>query len=367
MTDEQAMRHALILALRGTGKVSPNPRVGAVILEDGEIVGEGWHKEFGGPHAEVIAINNSNIGDFSNATLIVTLEPCTRYGKTPPCTPLIIEKNFARVVIGMVDPNPEVSGKGIEILKNAGIDVTVGILQDECYWINRFFAKYITTGLPYIIVKSAQSLDGCIATSRGESKWISSDGSRRRTHLLRSSVDAVLIGKNTASLDNPLLNVRDVKGRNPIRIILDTNLSLPLSNHVFNYSTEQKTIVCCNPDVEKSRKAETLKNAGINILPSRLNEHGNIDITYLLSELSSKYYITSIMVEGGRSVFSSFARLQMIDELQLFIAPILMGNGINTFGDYSIDFLSNSAKFKIKGISKSNSDIHVVAVKESVK
>ncbi len=363
MNDEQIMLEALKLSLRGSGYVNPNPRVGAVIVSDGEIIGRGWHREFGAPHAEVEAINNAGRDSFEGATLFTNLEPCSFEGKTPPCASLIAEKKFSKVVIGMIDPNPEVSGKGVEILEESGIEVVQGVLEDECQWVNRFFVKFISTGLPYVMVKAAQSLDGCIATARGESKWISGEESRNRTQAMRAEVDAVLVGKHTVSIDRPGLTVRDVKGRSPKRIIFDSNLSLPLGISPLEESDRSNTIICCNKVSHNSRKAETLGVAGITVLPVPCNENGKIEISSALLELSEKCGITSIMVEGGAEIFSSFAEAGVIDELHLFIAPIVMGKGQSTFGQLDTGSLKSALKYDIKSFTRSGDDIHLVMIR----
>ncbi|MDQ1266094.1 MAG: diaminohydroxyphosphoribosylaminopyrimidine deaminase, partial [Bacteroidota bacterium] len=278
MTDEQIMNHVNKLALRGSGYVSPNPRVGAVIVKNGKIISEGWHRQFGESHAEVDAIENSGMDNFEDCELFVNLEPCSYQGKTPPCADLIIDKKFSRVVIGTLDPNPLVSGKGIRKLEAADINVKIGVLENDCKWVNRYFFKHITTGLPYITAKAAQSLDGCIATSLGESKWISCDESRRRSHLLRSEIDAVLIGRTTASTDNPKLTVRNVSGRNQKRIILDSKLALPLDIDTLRDANRINTIICCKQDSAETRKAENLRLAGVHVLPIKADASGRIDI-----------------------------------------------------------------------------------------
>lgn len=366
MTDEQAMIRALQLAMLGSGYVSPNPRVGAVVLKNGRILAEGWHKEFGGNHAEIDAIEKLSYDDCKGATIVVNLEPCSHHGKTPPCAPVLIEREFERVVVGMVDPNPEVAGKGIEFIRQAGIDVTVGVLEDDCKWLNRFFTKHITTGLPYVILKSAQTIDGCIATARGESKWITGEESRKRSHALRSEVDAVLIGKLTATIDNPQLTVRDVQGRNPMRIIFDTNLSLPLGINTFKDLERDNVIVCCKPEAMNLRKASTLKVAGVQVLPVELNDKGKINITSALYQLSEKYNISSILVEGGANIFSSFVESEMVDEYHIFIAPKIIGKGIHTFNDFSLPKLADAPLLNIIAISKSGDDIHIIAGKNTI-
>lgn len=357
--DVAAMRRVIELAMRGNGHVSPNPRVGALIIENGEMIAEGWHEEYGGPHAEVVAIKNAGRESFEGCTLYVNLEPCSHHGKTPPCADLIIEKKFSKVVVGMIDPNPEVSGTGIQKLEDAGIEVVLGVLEEECKWINRFFVKHICTGLPYVMLKFGQSIDGCIATDRGESKWITCEESRRRVHILRTEVDAVVIGKKTALSDNPHLTVRDIDGRNPKRIVFDTDLTLPLSLNVFKENTRDNTYICCNTKAISTRKADNLRLAGLNLVPVDVNEQGSLNIPsalYAFTELG----ISSIMVEGGAGILSSFAKSKMIDEMHVFIAPMIIGNGIHSFRNHEIARLSESQHFKIRAVSKSGDDIHLI-------
>lgn len=363
MNYEVLMKRAIKLALRGNGLVSPNPKVGALIVKDGEVIAEGWHKEFGGDHAEAAAVKNAPAGAAEGSVLIVNLEPCSHYGKTPPCADMIIEQKFSEVVIGMSDPNPEVAGKGIQKLIDAGIKVTTGVLEAECKWVNRFFTKFITTGLPYVIVKVAQSLDGSIATARGESKWITCEESRKRSHALRAETDAVLVGKRTASMDNPQLNVRLVEGRNPKKIVFDTDLSLPLTINTFRDSERDKTFVCCNQRAIGTRKAETLRLAGIQLIPVEIGENGKLNITSALYALAEKN-IASVLVEGGSSIYSSFIESQMVDELHFFIAPKIIGRGLRSFEKYSVDYLNEALNLEIKAISKSGTDVHVIAVKK---
>lgn len=359
MTEKMAMRRAIELALKGSGVVSPNPRVGCVILENGDVIAEGYHSEYGGPHAEVVAIENAGRDSFEGCTLVVNLEPCSHFGKTPPCADLIIEKRFSKVVVGMQDPNPEVAGSGIEKLRQAGIEVETGVLEDDCRWVNRFFEKHITTGLPYVILKIAQSLDGCIATARGESKWITGEESRKKVHILRSEIDAVVIGKKTALHDNPSLTVRETEGRNPKRIVFDTDLTLPLNLNVFKEDTRDNTYICCNPNAINTRKAETLRLAGLKLIPVEVNDFGRLNIPSALYAFADNG-ITSIMVEGGATLLSAFAHSQMIDEMHLFIAPIIIGSGIHSFNNFNINFLKESLKLKIRAIGKSGDDIHTV-------
>jgi diaminohydroxyphosphoribosylaminopyrimidine deaminase / 5-amino-6-(5-phosphoribosylamino)uracil reductase len=358
MIYDKLMKRVMELARKGTGFVSPNPRVGALIIKDGKIISEGWHSAFGKSHAEVNAINNAKGIDLTGATLVVNLEPCSHTGKTPPCTDLIIEKKFAKVVVAMQDPNPLVAGKGIKKLRDAGIEVETGVLEEEARWLNRTFIKHITTGMPYIVLKVAQSLDGKIATSTGESKWITCEESRKYSHKLRAEFDAVLVGKNTIVEDNPELNVRHVKGRDPFRVILDSNLSLSTNYKVFN--NKVKTIVCCSQIASETKKANEFKKAGIEIIPSEVDESKRIDLKDCLRKLSKEHNIASVFVEGGSVIFSSFAKANLIDELHLFVAPKIIGNGKDPFGKFEIKNLSNAREFEIKEIERIGRDLHIV-------
>lgn len=363
ISEEQAMKRALALALQGSGRVGTNPRVGAVILKNNEKIAESWHKIYGGPHAEVNAIEAAKGVDLEGATMAVNLEPCAHQGKTPPCVDAIIEKKFGRVVIGMKDPNPLVAGRGIEKLKEAGIDVEVGVLEKQSKWTNRFFIKHITEKTPYVVVKAAQSIDGCIASSTGASKWITGEASRKVSHRLRAEMDAILIGRKTALADNPKLTVRNVEGRNPKRVIFDTKLSLPLDLETFKNPRRTDTIICCENSASRSRKADNLKLAGIKILSCELDEKGKIALEPTLSELYEKFLIGSLLVEGGAGIFSSFASQNLIDELHIFIAPILLGSGLKTFGGLKVDKLDDAFKLNIAAIGKNGTDLHVLALK----
>jgi len=362
MTEREAMARAIELARKGTGFVSPNPRVGAVILKDGKIISEGFHKRFGGPHAEVEAIKNAKEINLEGATIVVNLEPCSHFGKTPPCCDLIIEKKFAKVVIGMKDPNTLVAGKGIKKLKNAGIEVVTGVLENEAKWLNRSFIKYITTGMSYVVLKVAQSLDGKIALSNGESKWITSEASRMEGHKLRAEFDAILVGRNTIEKDNPLLTVRNVSGRNPYRIVLDTNLSLPIKRNVFKDEHRNKTIVCCSEKSAQSQIAKKLIKSGIKTLPVKTDKTRRIDLKDCLKKISEQIQIASILVEGGAEIHSSFIRQNLVDELHIFIAPKILGKGISAFDGFELKKLKDARRFEIKEIKRVGEDLRVVLI-----
>ncbi len=370
MTDHQAMGRVLELALRGTGKVSPNPRVGCVIIRDGNIIAEGWHDHFGGIHAEVHALRSVR-GSLDGATMVVTLEPCAHHGKQPPCTDAIIEtkrrsdgtldpeRGIRRVVIGMRDPNPAAGG-GVEKLRDAGIEVIVGVREHECRWLNRFFIKHITTGMPYVIGKAALSLDGCIATAAGESKWISGEESRRRGHILRAEVDAVAVGRGTVERDNPQLGPRLVRGHMPRRIVFDTHLRLPPTCHVFSDQHRLRTVVCVGPDAADSERAATLQRQGITVLAVPLDAHGHVSLLAAFEMLGKDFSISSVLVEGGRMVLSRCVESGLLDELHLFFAPMLLGNGVGVFDHLRVESLAAAPRWRYHAVSRSGDDLHVV-------
>ncbi len=363
MTDEQAMHRALELAMRGTGRVSPNPRVGCVILKEGRVIGEGWHAAYGAPHAEVMALTHAT-EDVRGATMVVTLEPCVHEGKTPPCVPRILESGIARVVIGMRDPNPRVSGRGIEQLRQAGVEVRVGVLERECWWINRYFAKHITSGMPYVVGKIAQSLDGCIALPNGESRWITGEESRRRVHALRAELDAVMVGKNTVFRDNPHLTVRAVPGRQPWRVVLDTQLQLPMMSFVFTDEYRERTILCASPAALQTRKAETLRSSGIQLLEVPTDENGRLHLPTLFRLLSERFQISSVLLEGGATLFSACLRHQLLDELHVFVAPVIFGKGRHPFEQWTIEALEQAWRPHMQAVLRSGTDLHIIVLKE---
>ncbi len=363
MTDEHAMRRALELALRGTGRVSPNPRVGCVIVKEGRIVAEGWHAAYGAPHAEIMALEQAG-QEARGATLVVTLEPCVHEGKTPPCVPRILASGVARVVIGMLDPNPLVAGKGVEQLRQAGVEVRIGVLERECWWLNRYFAKHIVSGMPYVVGKVAQSLDGCIALPNGESRWITGEESRRRVHALRTELDAVLVGKNTVFRDNPHLTVRAVPGRQPWRVVLDTQLQLPMMSFVFADEYRERTILCTSPAALQTRKAETLRHSGVQLLEVPIDEEGHLHLPTVFRRLSEQFQIASVLVEGGAAVLSSCLRHRLLDELHVFIAPLVIGRGRHPFEGWAVESLEQAWRFSVQAVLHSGDDIHVILLRE---
>lgn len=312
--DELFMQRALDLAAIGRGNVSPNPMVGCVIVHDDKIIGEGFHQKYGGPHAEVHAINA--VADQSllrEATVYVTLEPCAHWGKTPPCANLLVEKGVKRVVIAAFDTNPLVGGKGIQILNDAGIEVESGLLEKAARSQNKRFLTQIEKGRPYVILKWAQTADGFVARSDYSSKWISNVSSRQLVHKWRAEEDAIIVGKNTAQYDNPALNVREWVGKDPVRVVIDSNLQLPKSIKLFDQTIPT---ICLN-----TIKSEVDGIVTYIKLPSKFG------IESVLAELHQRN-IQSLIVEGGTFLLKKFIEAELWDEARVFTSPVKFGAGI---------------------------------------
>jgi len=319
--DAYWMRKALRLAEKGRGRTSPNPMVGAILVKDSKVVGEGYHAKAGEAHAEIVALQQAASGALA-ATLYLNLEPCAHFGKTPPCAPRVVEEGVKRVVIGMEDPNPLVKGKGIEILRKAGLDVDVGILEKECRRLNEAFCKYILQKTPFVILKVAATLDGKIATRNGDSKWISGEASRRLVHRLRNQVDGILVGVGTVLRDNPFLTTRIKGGRDPYRIVLDSRLRIPEGAKVIGTSPSKAIIA--TTELAPREKIEELEKRGVQILIVDTKE-GRVDLKSCLSKLG-EMGITSLLVEGGSHVNGSFLDEGLIDKLILFLSPKVIGD-----------------------------------------
>jgi diaminohydroxyphosphoribosylaminopyrimidine deaminase/5-amino-6-(5-phosphoribosylamino)uracil reductase len=362
LADESYIQLAIEIAKKGEGSVSPNPLVGCVIVKDNRIIGAGYHQKFGEDHAEINAINSS-AESLEGSTLYVNLEPCSHHGNTPPCVDRIIKEKIKRVVIGTLDINPLISGSGVKALKKAGVDVKVGVLEEECVELNKFFFKFIKNKIPYVTLKAAQTLDGMIADHNKHSAWISSNESRKYVHWLRAKYDAVLIGSETARIDNPKLTVRMVDGRDPHRVVLDSNLKLKYDLNLFKYNSNKKTIVITS-DANKSKlnKIDKLKKLDVKVLFVKLDKQGRISLKAVLRELS-KMKITSVLVEGGSKIYSSFIKQKLFDNIYLFVSPKILGNGLNTFGDLKSKKLSNSAKLNVRQIQRIGDDILIELVK----
>lgn len=317
------MKQAIELSKNGMGFVNPNPLVGAVIVKENRVVGKGWHEYFGGPHAEINAIEDAK-GQTEGATLYVTLEPCSHYGKTPPCSLAIIQNKFARVVVGSGDPNPLVAGNGITMIKNAGIEVQSGILEKEVQELNEVFFKFIRTQLPFVVLKTAMSLDGKIATTIGDSQWISCETSRKRVHELRNQYAAIMVGINTVLKDDPLLNVRDVEGKtkNPVRVVVDSIARIPLESKLLNTQEISETIVAVTDQASES-KIKALTNKGALVLVCHAVE-GRVDLKFLMQELAGRG-IDSILLEGGGTLNFEALKQGIVDKIVSFVAPKILG------------------------------------------
>jgi diaminohydroxyphosphoribosylaminopyrimidine deaminase / 5-amino-6-(5-phosphoribosylamino)uracil reductase len=322
MAELHAQMMARAIQLAKFGDPSPNPHVGCVVAKDDVILGEGFHETAGYDHAEVAALRAAG-QDARNATLYVTLEPCNHQGKTAPCVEAILSAGIARVVIGCRDPNPNVRGGGLERLKEAGVEVITGVLDHEARFLIRPWSKFVLTGQSYLSLKLAVSLDGRIATRTGASKWITCPESRARVQELRTSHDAVMVGINTVSSDDPRLTVRDVPGRNPIRVVVDSNLRLPVSSHLVTSAREIPT--CVVSTNEASRLAgDALESAGVSVIRVPPTAEGRCDMQVALAELAARE-VVSVLCEGGAELAGSLLAAGLVDEMHVFVAPILLG------------------------------------------
>lgn len=321
------MGRCLDLAQNGRGYVAPNPMVGAVIVHNNRIIGEGYHARYGEAHAEVNAINSvKDKSLLKDSTLYVSLEPCTHYGKTPPCTNRIMEEGIPRVVVAMVDPNPVVAGKGIEVLRQNGVDVTVGIREDEAKELNRAYITYQTKQRPYVVLKWAQTLDGYIDRYRanGECEWITNERARMLVHKWRSEHPAIMVGTNTVDADNPRLNVRCWSGNNPLRVVVDRRLRLPAKANVFDGS-QPTLLITGNNSQALSRRNEFAGIEGLEIISMDFAKEVEVQI---LKELAQRR-VTSMLVEGGGAFISSFVKKNLWDEARVFVGNKFFGGGIN--------------------------------------
>jgi len=352
--DNYYMRMAIRLARKGIGKTNPNPMVGAVIVRNGKIIGRGYHKKCGDYHAEINAINNVK-GSIRGSTLYINLEPCSHYGRTPPCVDTLIKKGLKRVVVGTPDPNPEVNGKGIKILRSKGIKVDVGILDTECRQLNEHYFKFIKSGIPYVTVKYAQTLDGRIATKTGDSQWISSEASRKYVHFLRSTNDGIMVGAGTVTADNPQLTVRHVKGMNPLRIIVDSKLRIPINSSVLTDGNPHQTIIATTSNTP-ARKITAIKKLGVEVLVVRKERNGKVSFSSLLKELG-KREIMSVLVEGGSGMITALLKVNLVDKMIIPISPRILGKGLEAIGDLNINKIKDAIKFSSFKTMKKGDDL----------
>ncbi|QZY55428.1 bifunctional diaminohydroxyphosphoribosylaminopyrimidine deaminase/5-amino-6-(5-phosphoribosylamino)uracil reductase RibD [Crassaminicella profunda] len=359
--DIKYMKRALELAKGGKGYTNPNPLVGSVIVKNNKIIGQGYHKAYGGAHAEIHAFHDAK-EDVTGATMYVTLEPCSHYGKTPPCAHAIVEKGIKKVIIAMKDPNPLVSGKGIEILKNNGIEVISGVLEKEARILNEIFVKYITTKLPFCILKTAMTLDGKIATSIGDSKWISNESSRKVVHKMRHQVSGIMVGIGTVLADDPLLTTRldDMEGTNPTRIIVDTHGRIPLDALVLKDCKNIKAIIATT-NLADAKKMKALQERGAEIIITPLKEN-LVDLSYLMDALGKKK-IDSILLEGGATLNYSALKENIVDKIISFIAPKIIG-GIDAktpIGGQGFQYMKDAILLKDMKVSTIHDDLMIEA------
>jgi diaminohydroxyphosphoribosylaminopyrimidine deaminase / 5-amino-6-(5-phosphoribosylamino)uracil reductase len=315
------MAMALRLAAKARGRTSPNPMVGAVVVKGGRVIASGYHHRAGEPHAEAIALRKAGPAA-RGATLYVSLEPCSHTNKrTPPCSPLVITSGVKRVVVAMIDPNPRVSGGGVAAIRKAGIAVATGVLESEARKLNEAFIRHVTVGLPFVTMKIAQTLDGRIATAAGESKWITGPEARREGHRLRDRNDAILVGIDTVLKDDPSLTARVPGGRDPVRVVLDSRLRIPLTAKVVAQSPPARTIIATTAEAPPA-KIRKLHAAGAEVLVVR-SSRGRVDLKDLMRKLARRD-ILSVLVEGGSEVHASALKAGIVDKVVLFIAPLLM-------------------------------------------
>ena len=321
--DIKFMREALRQARKGLGRTSPNPAVGAVVVMEGRIIAKGYHRRAGCPHAEVEALKKIG-GRAPGGTLYVTLEPCNHQGKTPPCTEAIWKSGIKRVVVGLRDPNPNVAGGGCEFLRDKGLKVQTGVLEEACRKHHAAFIKFVTTGRPFVIAKSALTLDGWTGTSTGHSKWVTGEKARQWVHRLRNRVDAVMVGVGTVIADNPLLTTRLNRGRgkDPLRIVLDTALRIPREANVLNHESSSMTYLVVGPQVSEAALRNVQKK-GVEVIRCPTRE-GRIDLAALM-DLLGHMSLTSLLVEGGASVMGSMLRERLVDQFYVFKAPKILG------------------------------------------
>ena len=348
--DDYYMLIAIKEAKKGIGFTKTNPSVGAVIVKDNTVISKGYHRKYGGDHAEIDALKKAST-DVCGAAMYVTLEPCSTYGKTPPCVDAIIKNGIKRVVIGVLDPNPGHNGKAVKILKEYGIEVAVGVMHQKCRELIKSFTINIKEKRPYVILKLAMTLDGKIAAETGDSKWITNEHSRKLVHKLRHNVDAVMVGKNTAIKDDPSLTVRHIKTkRQPDKVIFDSDLSLPLGLNIFNKSSNERIFLIT--DYENNiEKEKILQDKGVTLI--RNKSHRLNDVLHQLYEFN----IGTILLEGGSHLAASFFKEKLIDEIMFFYAPkIIGGDALNSISDLGIGSMKDAFTLKNLSLKKLHGD-----------
>lgn len=350
------MERAIELAYRGMGKVNPNPMVGAVLVKDGRIIGEGWHEAYGMDHAEIHALKGCS-GDPEGATLYVTLEPCCHYGKKPPCTEAILQSKIAKVVVGTKDVNPLVAGKGIRALQDHGVEVAVGMLEEKCRELVRIFSHYMVTDMPYLTMKYAMTMDGKIATRSRESKWITGEESREQVQELRGRSMGIMVGVETLLADDPMLNIRKEEARQPIRIICDSRLRTSLDSRVAESAKEFPTILATISDDEEKRRA--LEEKGITVLLVAEKE-GRVDLLALMRELGRRG-MDSVLLEGGGTLNEAALRAGLVDEVHVYMAPKIIGGceSLTPVEGAGVTRLEEAYPFALHALDCHGEDIHL--------
>lgn len=353
------MKRALELAEKARGFTSPNPMVGAVIVKDDKIIGEGYHHKCGEAHAEVDAFNNAT-ESVEGATMYVTLEPCSHTGKTPPCADRIIKEKIAKVVVGATDPNPLVSGRGIKKMQDAGIEVSYGLLADESIQLNEVFMKYIVDKKPFVVYKSATTLDGKIATAKGESQWISCEASRNQVHMLRHYLSGIMVGINTVISDNPMLNCRAEGCTSPVRIVVDSSLKIPVESNIVQTADKYRTIIATLQS-DTCIKAEMLKQMGAEVITIK-EKDARVDLNSLMEKLG-EMGIDSILLEGGGTLAFSAFNQGIIDKVIYYIAPKIFGgvNAKTSVEGNGFDKISESVRLKNITADMVDNDICITA------
>ncbi|HCX89643.1 MAG: riboflavin biosynthesis protein RibD [Deltaproteobacteria bacterium CG12_big_fil_rev_8_21_14_0_65_43_10] len=359
MNKEEYMRLAIRLAKKARGRTSPNPLVGALVVKEGEVVGKGFHQKAGEPHAEINAINNAG-GKARGGELYINLEPCNHYGRTPPCTKTIIDSGIKRVFVGMEDPNEVVAGSGIQCLKDNGIYVQTGILREECQRLNETYIKYITEKRPFVILKSAASLDGKIATRVGDTRWITNEKSRAFLHRLRNDVDGILVGIGTIMADDPELTTRlnGRRGKDPVRIVVDSKLRIMLRAKVLNPESKAGTIIATT-ELAHKEKIKKLEELGARVLIVGSKEN-RVDLRELMYELG-KLEITSLLIEGGAEINASSLGSGIVDKVLFFYAPKIIGgaDALGMVGGEGVEKLHDAINLKNIRVRRLGDDILV--------
>ncbi|MCG6959060.1 bifunctional diaminohydroxyphosphoribosylaminopyrimidine deaminase/5-amino-6-(5-phosphoribosylamino)uracil reductase RibD [bacterium BMS3Abin03] len=328
---QKYIKECFKFAEKGNGFVSPNPLVGAVIVKNGKIIGQGYHTGYGNPHAEAEAINDA-VEDIKGSTLYCNLEPCCHTKKqTPPCVPLIIQKGISVVVISNLDPNPAVNGEGVKQLREAGVSVVTSVLENHGKELNRFYFKYVTKKIPYVTIKAAQSLDGKISRDKNQQTWLTGKEAKIFVHQQRAIYDAVLVGANTINVDNPQLDVREVDGRNPKRIIVDGSLNINLDSRIFTAADIENAVIITSENVDQTRLKEIV-DKGVTVFQLPTDDQNRIKLNEILKKLGEEK-ITSLFVEGGSNIFSQFIDQKLFDELIILQAPVKLGKGVDGIPD----------------------------------